>query len=414
MSMGECILVKNLLIIGAGAEQIPAYQLAKKLGFIVIGSDLNQEAPAFKYADHVLIASTRDPDETKLKALEFHSSQTISGVMTIANDVPYTVAYVAKALGLRSISLESAENVSDKLLMKQCFQRNNVSCPWFHSIESAEELTQFIQRNPLQRFVLKPVDGRGARGVLLVDKNTDASWAIGESKRWGDSGRLILEKYIEGIQLSTESFLLNGKCFTPSIAERNYSRMDQFAPNIIEDGGTIPAPLDSAMKQKIDSLIVAGAKALGISEGIIKGDLVIAQDGTPMIIELAARLSGGWFATHQIPEASGVNLVKAVMLHALGEDIEEATLIPDRDKATAIRYWFPPHGMIQSIHGEDVLKAVPGLIAYGFFRKPGELQPLIKMHPDRFGYALVGADNREEALSRVKLAMESIQIEVSP
>jgi biotin carboxylase len=141
---------------------------------------------------------------------------------------------------------------------------------------------------------------------------------------------------------------------------------------------------------------------------------VIAQDGNPMIIELAARLSGGWFATHQIPEASGVNLVKAVMLHALGEDIEEATLIPDRDKATAIRYWFPPHGMIQSIHGEDVLKAVPGLIAYGFFRKPGELQPLIKMHPDRFGYALVGADNREEALSRVKLAMESIQIEVSP
>ena len=406
-------MVKTLLIIGAGAEQIPAYQLAKKLGFIVIGSDLNLEAPAFQYADHVLIVSTRDPEETKLKALEFHSSQKISGVMTIANDVPYTVAYVAKALGLRSISLEAAENVSDKLLMKQCFHRNNVSCPWFHSIESADELTQCFQSNPLQRFVLKPVDGRGARGVLLVDKNTNASWAIGESKRWGDSGRLILERYIEGVQLSTESFLLNGKCFTPAIAERNYSRIAQFEPNIIEDGGTIPAPLDASMKQKIDSLIVAGAKALGISEGIIKGDLVIDKDGNPMIIELAARLSGGWFATHQIPEASGVDLVKAVMLHALGEEIDEASLVPDKDRATAIRYWFPPNGMIKSIKGEAALKAVPGLIAYGFFRNPGDIQPLIKMHPDRFGYALVSADSREEALSRVKLAMESIEIEVT-
>jgi len=413
MSMEACTLAKVLLIIGAGAEQIPAYQLAKKLGFIVIGSDLNREAPAFKYADHVLIASTRNPEETKLKALEFHSSQTISGVMTIANDVPYTVAYVAKALGLRSISLKAAENVSDKLLMKQCFNRNNVPCPWFHSIESAEELTQFIQSNPLQRFVLKPVDGRGARGVLLVDKDTDANWAIEESKRWGDSGRLILEKYIEGIQLSTESFLLNGKCFTPAIAERNYSRLAQFSPNIIEDGGTIPAPLDTLMKKKIDNLIVSGANALGIYEGIVKGDLVIDNSGNPMIIELAARLSGGWFATHQIPEASGVNLVNAVMLHAMGEKIEEASLVPNRDKATAIRYWFPPHGVIKNIQGEESLKSVPGLLSYGFFRKMGDYQPPIKMHPDRFGYALVSAENREEALERVNLAMESIQIEVS-
>ena len=102
------------------------------------------------------------------------------------------------------------------------------------------------------------------------------------------------------------------------------------------------------------------------------------------------------------------------MLHALGEHIDEATLIPNRNKATAIRYWFPQHGVIQSIRGEEALKVVPGLIAYGFFRKTGDTQPIIKMHADRFGYALVCADNREEALSRVKLAMDSIQIEVMP
>lgn len=407
-------MAKTLLIVGAGQEQVPAYQLAKDLGFIVIGSDHNPDAPALKLADQVLIASTRDSEETKEKALERHRKHAISGVMTIANDVPYTVAYVAQALGLRSISLEAARNVSDKLLMKQCFQREGVSCPWFQSVDSAAELSHIIRNDSREKYVLKPVDGRGARGVLLIDHNSDARWSVGESKKWGDSGRLILEEYVEGIQLSTESFLINGKCFTPAIAERNYSRLSQFAPNIIEDGGTIPAPLDNSMKQKIDHLILSGAKALGISEGIIKGDLVIDKHGNPIIIELAARLSGGWFATHQIIEASGVNLVKATMLHALGEKVSEASLVPTRDRSTAIRYWFPPHGKILTIDGEDELQKVSGLLAYGFFRKPGDIQPRIKMHPDRFGYALVSAESRGEALERIKMAMESIQVKVAP
>ena len=55
---------KNLLIIGAGKEQIEAYIQAKKLGLNVIGSDINPNAPGFKYSDHQIIASTRDVKET--------------------------------------------------------------------------------------------------------------------------------------------------------------------------------------------------------------------------------------------------------------------------------------------------------------------------------------------------------------
>jgi hypothetical protein len=70
--------------------------------------------------------------------------------------------------------------------------------------------------------------------------------------------------------------------------------------------------------------------------------------------------------------------------------------------------------MILTIDGEDELQKVPGLLAYGFFRKPGDIQPQIKMHPDRFGYALVSAESRGEALERIKMAMESIQVKVAP
>ena len=100
---------------------------------------------------------------------------------------------------------------------------------------------------------------------MLINSYSDFAWSFAESRAWGDSGRVIVEEFIHGLQLSTESFLLNGKCFTAAFCERNYSRIDEFRPYIIEDGGTIPAVLTEPLKESINDLIFNGARALGIS-----------------------------------------------------------------------------------------------------------------------------------------------------
>lgn len=405
-------MAKTLMIIGAGVEQVPAYEAAKRRGLTVIGTDMDPDAPGFAFADHKILVSTRDAQATEREAVRFHGTHSIHGVMTIANDVPYTVARVAHAIGLPSISLEAAKCVTDKLLMKEKFASNNVACPWFASVDSPEQLRNLIKSNSGRDFVLKPVDGRGARGVLLINSRVDLEWAFAESMRWGDSGRLILEEFIPGMQLSTETFILDGKCYTPAIAERNYSRLEQFRPNIIEDGGTIPALIDAEMRKAVDDVILQGASALGINEGLIKGDIVIDKAGKPLIIELAARLSGGWFATHQIPAASGVNLVDAVISYSLGEAVSPSQLIPICQRATAIRYWFPPEGKINRIVGEEKLRQMSGLLSYGFFRKQGDIQPKIRMHPDRFGYVIVAGDSRDEVLDQVAQALSCVHVEV--
>lgn len=399
------------MIIGAGVEQVPAYEAAKRHGLVIVGTDIQPDAPGFALADHKIIVSTRDAEATEKEAIKFHQLHPIHGVMTIANDVPYTVARVAHAIGLPSISLEAAKCVTDKLLMKERFAAHGVACPWFTSVDSANQISDCLKSGNKQ-LVLKPVDGRGARGVLLINDSIDLDWAFAESRRWGDSGRLILEEFIPGMQLSTETFILDGKCYTPAIAERNYSRLEQFRPNIIEDGGTIPAPLDTKMREAIDDLILRGAAAIGVTEGIVKGDIVIDEMGKPLIIELALRLSGGWLATHQIPATTGVSLVDAVISYSLGEVVSQSQLIPKYHRATAIRYWFPPTGKILHISGEEILRNIPGLLSYGFFRKQGDTQPEIRTHPDRFGYVIVTGDDREEALARVGQALSSVKVEV--
>ena len=406
-------VTKTLMIIGAGAEQVPAYELAKARGFKVIGTDLNPNAPGLKIADYALYVSTKDAESTSDAAEQFNRIQKIDGVMTIANDVPFTVAMVAQKLGLNSISLDAAICASDKLAMKNKFLEHGVECPWFSKISSLDELKQVVCDTSSQSYVLKPVDGSGARGVILIDENTNLDWAFKESMSWGRSGSLIVEKFVEGLQLSTESFILNGKCFTPGISERNYSRLNDFRPYIIEDGGTIPAKIETSLREKVTSLILRGASAMGIDKGLVKGDIVIDKNGQPMIIELAARLSGGWFSTHQIPVATGVNLVNAVMSEALGIPVAESDLGEHKwSRATAIRYFFPPEGEILSIDGLDEIQNSPGVIKWGLFRGVGDFQPKVLMHPDRFGYVLVEASNRDEAITLVEKAMSKLKIEI--
>ena len=46
----------------------------------------------------------------------------------------------------------------------------------------------------------------------------------------------MIEKYLDGPQVSTESFVVNGKIYNIGFADRNYKDMDKFLPNIIENG----------------------------------------------------------------------------------------------------------------------------------------------------------------------------------
>ena len=163
----------------------------------------------------------------------------------------------------------------------------------------------------------------------------------------------------------------------------------------------------------IDDLILEGAQAMGISDGIIKGDIVIDDQGNPQIIELAARLSGGWFASHQIPKATGIDLISAVISFSLNEEIDQKLLIPTLKNATSIRYWYPESGKITQIEGINSLESTPGLIKYGFFKDVGEFQNEIKMHSDRFGFVIVQATNALECTARINEALSRIQVKVS-
>ena len=398
---------RTLWIVSGGAEAVPGIQRARAMGLHVVVSDMNPAAPGFAAADEAVVANTYDVDETVAAAVAYHrTKRPIDGIMCMAADVPLTVASVAAALNLPGIPVEAARLAADKLAMKQAFARAGIPIPWYQAIASIDELRAAIAERGFP-LVLKPVDGRGARGVLRLTGRTDLAWAFAHATSQSRRGGVMVEEYLAGPQISTEGLLVAGEGTTCGFIDRNYEHLETFAPYIVENGGEQPSALPLPAQRQISNVAMDAGRAMGIVSGNVKGDMVWTDRG-PYVIEIAARLSGGWMSTDQIPLGTDVDLIGCSIRLALGEKVPAEDIRPRWHRGVAIRYFFPSPGRVTAIEGAEAFARVPWVHRLGFFVEPGELVQPITDHTKRAGFVITTGATREEAVDRA----QSVVVEV--
>lgn len=399
---------KKILIISGGAEALPIIERAREMGLYVAVSDGARDAPGFALAHESIVASTYDRAKTLRLARVSDAERPFDGVISAAADVPLTVAVVAEGLGLAGPSVSSARLASDKFLMKKAFQKAGVPVPWFAMARGPEALKRLICGRG-KNFVVKPVDSRGARGVIRLSKDVDLSWAFTEAKKNSPTGRVLVEEWVEGLQLSTESVVAGGLAATPGLSERNYEYLERFAPFVIENGGDLPARLGPQELSAIDRVILGVARAFGIDNWTIKGDIVMTGKG-PVLIEAAPRLSGGYFCTHTIPLSSGIDIVESAIHLALGLKVSTAGLHPRFRKFVSQRFWFPEPGVVKEIRRAPGFDSIPGLMKMNIHVSEGQRLSSVVSHPGRAGMVITSGLSREEAEARAREAIGSLEI----
>ncbi|MBI2549258.1 ATP-grasp domain-containing protein [Candidatus Woesearchaeota archaeon] len=400
---------KRLLVIGGGPEMVPLFSLTKQMGLQTVVTDRDPHAPGFLYADDHILASTRDIKETVEKVLVFHAKKPIHGVMTIANDVPLTVASVARVLHLPEIPpLEIAEILSDKFKMKEVFKASGIPLPWFQQITTFKELQQIVHERGFP-LVLKPVDNCGGRGVFRLTSVDNLQEAFSTAQTFSRRGTLLVEAFLEGPQVSTESIVYHGRVYTIGFSDRNYEFLEKYAPHFIENGGELPSHLSPADQRKMYQLLEKTAQALHLTNGVLKGDLIL-HNGEAKIIEVAGRLSGGYFCTHETPLSTGIEIVVPVIKMALGEKVDEQDLKPKYHRGVCQRYFFPTEGKVVAVEGIDQVKKLPWVKLFSLNVKIGDI---IKKPVDSnasVGVIMTIGETREEALERMAEAMAHIKI----
>jgi len=380
------------------------------MGLFVVVSDGNPDAPGFADADECLLVSTYDVEATVKTARAFNDARRpINGVVSVAADVPQTVSAVAKELNLPGISASAAFLAADKLAMKRQFQEDGIPIPWFSAVESVGHLRELVSERGFP-LVLKPVDSRGARGVLRLRPDVSLDWAYSISLEESPTGRVMVEEFLPGPQLSTESVVMGGKGYTVAFSDPNYELLDKYAPFIIENGGQMPSSLPASVQIAAAQVIESAAASLGITDGVVKGDVVVTE-GRPYIFEFAARLSGGYFCTHQIPLSTGVDLVGAAFDLSLGNRIDPERLVPTKEQHVAQRYFFPGPGRISSVTVPPEFLGNDSIPFLEMRLEVGDVIGSFVSHPSRAGVVITTGPTRAAAVGLARDVAENIRIE---
>lgn len=401
---------KTILFVGGGVETLPGVKLAKSMGLNVVVSDINPNAPCITEADDFIVANTYDVRQTIESSKKFHETKkNINAVICMASDVPLTVAAVASELKLPGIPLESAKIVMDKVLMKDRLKRANLPIPKYKELYNLAEF-----ENELKSFkfplIIKPVDSRGARGVIKVTENVDLEWAYLHAKSFSPSGRVLIEQYLEGPQISTEALVIDKKVFTIGFSDRNYEFLEKYAPFIIENGGDLPSHLNQNEQNSIIKTFEKTARALNINNGVIKGDMVLSK-GDPYIIEVATRLSGGYFCSHEIPLNTGVDFVGNAIKLALGDRINKKELVRKFNKPVCQRYFFPKPGKVINISIPNWIINNKKIKLFEIRVKVGDIISEPTDHPARAGVVVCIGETSNEARQISEKVIKEVLIE---
>ncbi|EKP14965.1 alpha-hydroxy-acid oxidizing protein [Leptospira borgpetersenii] len=391
MSLSHKIAGKTILIVGGGLLQVPIIQTARMMKLTTVVADMNGDAPGMKICDVPMVMSTKDIEGMVRESKKLATTIKIDGVITAGTDASMTVAAVANALDLPGIRYVDAEAASNKVKMRERLKKAGIPLPGFApvwSFSDARDALEFL-KFPL---VMKPADNMGARGVIKVENREELQAAFKHAKKYSPTGEMILEEYMPGPEVSVDALTWNGNFVITGIADRIIER----EPFFIEMGHNMPSALNSSVLKEVEDVMFRSMKALGITIGAGKGDIKVTPDGVK-VGEIAARLSGGFMSAFTFPLSSGINLNRAAILIALGEEPDNLT--PTIQRVSIERCLLAPRGKLLAIDGIEEVRKMEGVNDLFFMNKIGDIIREPTNNIEKTGHVIISADTLKQAES---------------
>ena len=397
----------KIIGLGGSRESAPIVAHLNDLGYEVIVVDQDQKCAAREYAAQFVLASCYDARRAVSALLAEHVQA--DGVLCCAVDAPHVAAEIARVLGLPGLVPERARLSVDKWRQNMTLREAGIMVPATRRIGEPWRGDASLAK----KFVVKPNDLRGGRGVLVLDGTQfeDAQRiriSQAQALRAGGSGTLIMQEWIEGQQISTESIVVDGKVLFTAVAARNYDRLREFAPYVVEDGSDSGIQGHSSQISSLTETIERSCAALGWDNLTVKGDLILIENAKWVIIELAARLSGGYFASAIIPAAYGVDLIGAAAALAVGRS--QSSVVSSQNVCVCQRYIFPEPAdvgrRVVEVKAPGAMKLNGEIVSATIHVKAGDRIKPVVSHTERWGQVVTAG---ESASSAQKAAAEAVK-----
>jgi biotin carboxylase len=402
--------VPTVLFVGAGRHQRRAILRVRELGCRVVGVDRNPGAPGLAEAD------VAEPvDFTDVPAVvEVARRHAVDGVLTVSADraVP-VVAAVAEELGLPGIGVSTAHLMTHKIAMRRTLADAGVPQPRFAAARDRASARAAVEAVGLPA-VLKPADSGGQRGIFYLESADDVDAHLHAALAESPSGEAIVEGFHDGLELNGIVVARAGEAVLLTLSDRLRPPGIGFGVGWTH---VYPASIYGDTLAEAERIAVHAVHALGLREGIAFPQLIVSDDGSVRVVEVAARIPGGQMAD-LVRHAVGVDLVEVALRQALGEPVPDELVLPRFEQPLAIRFLTAqpgplPTGTVTRIGSLEPVLAAPGVVQADTYLQLGETIRPVRLDGDRRGYVIATASTSVEALARAEAAAKLLEVEVA-
>ena len=359
---------KKLLILGGNAISCEIVNAAKALGVYTVVTDWNslEKSPAKKIADDYWNISLLDYDALLNRIKE----EGIEGIITGFTDsylLPYQ--HICELSGLPCYATKEVfETTMDKAKFKQFCRENGISVIPEYRVESFDSSVI----NPNNRFIIKPVDNSGSRGVILCSKQEDYLKCLNYSLSFSKKKQVLIEKYMEMDSISVSYTFQDGVASLSTTDDRYVHKSSNGGS--VTRMGIYPSKYTKAYIELVDGRVRKMYEKMGLMNGVVA--LQFFTNGTEFyVMEMGHRLSGGQHYTYTRMENNTSALDNLIHFALTGRMADYKIAERDNSRFKSVYchlFILGKQGIISRFEGLDYLRSLPELLKVSLSKRVGE------------------------------------------
>ena len=389
----------------------PYIKAAKNLGLDVTIASEGQHSLVSEVANGIHV-NFDDPDATLDIILNEDSHRPFAGILGSDDQTVELAALTARALKLPHNPPQAAQCSFRKDLARAQLALAGCPVPIHCLLDLTRPLEKQMAGLPWP-CVLKPLNMSASRGVIRADNETEFLAACDRlrpiiSTASGDfeQHHLLIEDYIDGIEIAYEGFLHHGVLNTITVFDKPDPLVGPYFEETIY---VTPTALDEELQQSIKAVIQKACDAYGLTTGAVHAECRIDAERQVLILEIASRTIGGDCARVLDNGEFGIEEL------AISLAIDEPLDVTAPEQARAV--------MMIPIRKKGLLRRVEGLLEANrvenidkidiIIREGHELIPLPEGN-QYLGYIFASAETSELATAAIREAYKELRFITAP
>src|SRR3989454_1001373 len=326
-----------------------------------------------------------DLDEAVRSVVEFARATPIDVVVGVDDHTTVVATAISAALGLPHNPVPAVAAARNKHRMRELLSEQGVPVPRFalFSVDDDPEVLVAPSPTPLSiafPCVVKPISLSASCGVIRANNRDEFVAAfhrvatllekLGRETVGEGSAMSLVEAFVPGPEVALEGLLPDGELQVLALFDKPDPLDGPFFEETIY---VTPSRLPEAVQREIASCAARAARALGLREGPVHGEVRVS-DRSVWVIEIAARSIGGR-CSRTLRFAAGMSLEEVILRHALRMDMP--SLAREGRAAGVMMVPIPRAGILEEVRGREEALAVRGIEDLEITAQPGdELVPL--------------------------------------